>query len=263
MRRADAPRRTADVDGAGQRLCIVQSWAAELGHRVAHRARQLRRQSAARAASASATMPYAVPVKVAAKTNIILRLVEADADGVDEEAHATKLQLTKAKLGTKLLDVMERFARHHNRRCAEGERVEAMKAAIGGRMDELIARREAAGAESTGLRSAPRCAAARAPRRRCGRCAPPARQPRRAPSHAQPHQATTRAPSSAAPPARPAAARRHCTTRPRGPAGRHRTRRAVDSPARPAAAPPRRQQRCAVRRAAPCSAAARRASAAR
>ena len=97
----------------------------ELGHRVAHR--QLRRRSAARAASASATMPYAVPVKVAAKTNIILRLVEADADGVDEEAHATKLQLTKAKLGTKLLDVMERFARHHNRRCAEGERVEASR----------------------------------------------------------------------------------------------------------------------------------------
>ncbi|KAK7233660.1 hypothetical protein SO694_001060106 [Aureococcus anophagefferens] len=72
-------------------------------------------------------MPYAVPVKVAAKTNIILRLVEADADGVDEESHATKLQLTKAKLGTKLLDVMERFARHHNRRCAEGERVEASR----------------------------------------------------------------------------------------------------------------------------------------
>ena len=66
---------------------------------------------------------YVVPVKVAARTNVVLRLLRGDGS----EEHATKLQLSKAKLGTKLLEVIERFVRHFNRRCAAEAAVEASK----------------------------------------------------------------------------------------------------------------------------------------
>mmetsp|Transcript_32085 Transcript_32085/g.96376 ORF Transcript_32085/g.96376 Transcript_32085/m.96376 type:complete len:122 (-) Transcript_32085:279-644(-) len=61
-------------------------------------------------------MPAAEPQK----TQIILRLLEGDA-----ERHAIRLQLARGKLSTKVGDLVERFARHHNRRCAPGATVDA------------------------------------------------------------------------------------------------------------------------------------------
>ena len=55
------------------------------------------------------------------KANFVLRL--KDDDG--RELHATKLQLSRAKLSTPLRDVIERFARHRNRRCAPEEKLDA------------------------------------------------------------------------------------------------------------------------------------------
>lgn len=67
--------------------------------------------------------PQVIARQAAAKTNVVLRLV----DGDGKEVHATRLVVAKAKLGQPLSDLVERFVRHYNRRCDEAERVVAAR----------------------------------------------------------------------------------------------------------------------------------------